>query len=416
MPIPAATTPTAPGRPELVIGRRSGVTRLPVVLLLPLAGGDLVLATRDTWPVAKDLFCAELEAWPEDAEVIERVPVASCRRVGASVQLVLERTQRRRSLFVWTSKRGRPLIFWRSERSMKATRPGIRTPSARGLDGPLTVAVDLRERYAWRFKGVPVTLERRRLPVGDYGVFEGERLVAVVERKRLEEFAGAAVQGQLQLLMAELATMPRAAIVIEGRLSQLVKGDLRTRPGWLLNLVAALQAAYPNVPLLFAETGPLAADLAYRWLSAALRLARAHAAGEAVPEVLAAALGPSYGPSYGPSASLGDAGRDAGALSDATGLDPGAPPDAAAGLREAPLFAAPERVEVARASTSPDRAGRQDDALTRARGGEAVTIKEHAERHGITSATASLDLRELERRGLLRAHGQRRSLRFTAAG
>ena len=402
MPTPAATTPTAPGRPELVIGRRSGVTRLPVVLLLPLAGGALMLATRDTWPVAKDLFCAELEAWPEDAEVIERVPVASCRRVGASVQLVLERAQRRRSLFVWTSKRGRPLIFWRSERSMKATRPGIRTPTARGLDGPLTVAVDLRERYAWRFKGLPVTLERRRLPVGDYGVFEGERLVAVVERKRLEEFAGAAVQGQLQLLLAELATMPRAAVVIEGRLSQLVKGDLRTRPGWLLNLVAALQAAYPNVPLLFAETGPLAADLSYRWLSAALRLARAHAAGEAVPEALTAALGPGYGPR--------------GSWRDTAGQAAGAPPDAAVGLRDAPLFAATERVEVVRGSTSLGRAGRQDDALARARAGETLTLKDHAERHAITRATASLDLRELEQQGLLRAHGQRRSLRFTAPG
>ncbi len=382
----------AVARAELVIGRRADATRLPVVLALPLAGGTLVLATRAEWPVSKDLYCAELTEWPEDAEVIERVPVASCRRVGASVQLVLERNQRRRSLFVWTSKGGRPLIFWRSERSMKATRPGIRTPTARGLDGPLTLVVDVRERYGWRFAGLPVTLERRRLPVGDYGVFEGERLVAVVERKRLEEFAGAAVQGQLQLLMAELATMPRAAVVIEGRLSQLVKGDLRTRPGWLLNLVAALQAAYPNVPLLFAETGPLAADLAYRWLSASLRLARAQGAGETVPDTLAEALGPSYG----------------------VGAPEAAASDAAAALREAPLFAATQHVEVAQDSASLDRAGRQRDALTRARDGATLTLKEHAERHGVTAATASLDLRDLERRGLLEAHGQRRSLRFTA--
>ena len=206
---------------------------------MPLAGAELILATRDTWPVSKDLFCAELDSWPEEAEVIERVPVASCRRVGASVQLVLDRAQRRRSLFVWTSKRGRPLIFWRSERSMKSTRPGVRAPSARGLDGPLTLVVDARERYAWRFAGLPVTLE--------------------------------------------------------GRLSQLLKGDIRTRPGWLLNLVAALQAAYPNVPMLFAETGPLAADLAYRWLSASLRLSRAQAVGRTVGETLSEALGSGTG-------------------------------------------------------------------------------------------------------------------------
>jgi len=260
--------PTTPPAAAFRIGRRSGPTRLPIVVELPLPGGPLVLATREPWPIAKDLFCSELTAWPADAEELERVPVASCRRVGASVQLVLDRGQRRRSLFVWTTKRGRPIVFWRSERSMRATRPGVRAPTARGLDGPLEVVVDLRERYAWRFADLPVTVERRRLPVGDYAAFVDGQLVAVVERKRLEEFAGAAVQGRLQLQLAELATMPRAAVVIEGRLSQLLKGDLKARPGWLLNLVAALQAAYPNVPLLFAESGPLAAGLAYRRVDA----------------------------------------------------------------------------------------------------------------------------------------------------
>jgi hypothetical protein len=371
------------------IGRRAGPTRLPIVVELPLPGGPLVLATREPWPVAKDLFCSELAAWPADAEEIERVPVASCRRVGASVQLVLDRGQRRRSLFVWTTKQGRSIVFWRSERSMRATRPGVRAPTARGLDGPLEVVVDLRERYAWRFADLPVTVERRRLPVGDYAAFVDGRLVAVVERKRLEEFAGAAVQGRLQLQLAELATMPRAVVVIEGRLSQLLKGDLKARPGWLLNLVAALQAAYPNVPLLFAETGPLAAGLAYRWLSAASRLARAEAAGEGIAEVLSAALG----------------------------VEPPANPPAdqpADALAAAPLFAAAPAVQVLRASTASGREGRLRDALERARAGEPLTIRAHAARHGVDPTTGSLDLNGLVRDGLLRAEGHGRARRFLA--
>ena len=372
--------------PAFRIGRRSLASRLPVVVELPLASGPLVLATREPWPVAKDLFCAELAAWPGDAVEIERVPVASCRRVGASVQLVLDRPQRRRSMFVWTAKQGRTIVFWRSERSMRATRPGVRAPTARGLDGPLEVVVDLRERYAWRFQNLPVTIDRRRLPAGDYAVFEEGRLVAVVERKRLEEFASSAVQGGLQLQLAELATMPRAVVIVEGRLSQLLKGDLKTRPGWLLNLVAALQAAYPTVPLLFAESGPLAADLAYRWLSASLRLARAASAGEAIGEVLGAALGvPS--PNDDPNSET-----------------PG----------DAPLFAALGPVQVLRAATSADRSGRQRDALARARAGEPLTVRDHAVRHGVEPATAARDLRELEAEGALRAEGNRRSLRFVA--
>jgi hypothetical protein len=378
--------PTTPPAAAFRIGRRSGPTRLPIVVELPLPGGPLVLATREPWPIAKDLFCSELTAWPADAEELECVPVASCRRVGASVQLVLDRGQRRRSLFVWTTKRGRPIVFWRSERSMRATRPGVRAPTARGLDGPLEVVVDLRERYAWRFADLPVTVDRRRLPVGDYAVFVDGQLVAVVERKRLEEFAGAAVQGRLQLQLAELATMPRAAVVIEGRLSQLLKGDLKARPGWLLNLVAALQAAYPNVPLLFAESGPLAAGLAYRWLSAASRLARAEAAGQRPDDVLRDALG---------------------TTAEATQAESPA---------DAPLFATGAPVAIAHIATSPDLEGRRRDALARAAAGETLTVRAHAERHGVVPTTASTDLNGLVREGELVAEGRGRARRFVRRG
>ncbi len=387
------------------IGRREGATRLPVVIGLPLGGAELVLATRAAWPVDKDLFCVELPAWPDDVEHVEHVSVASCRRVGASVQLVLDRGQRRRSMFVWTSKGSRTLIFWRSERSMRSTRPGVRAPTARGLEGPLTIVVDERERYGWRFAGRDVTIERRRLPVGDYGVFARDQLVAVVERKKLGEFAGAAVQGTLQLLMAELATMPRAAVIIEGRLSQLVKGDMRTRPGWMLNLVAALQAAYPNVPLLFGETGPLAADLAYRWLSASLRLARVHATNATMAEVLADALGPT---------AAGD-GVEVGTPRAGRTTSPPAGRAASAGVpRDAPLFAATVQVALARDDAPLDRTGRQRSALAHVEADGAITVKAYAERHGVSAATAAADLRDLERRGLLTAHGNRRSLRFVA--
>lgn len=381
--------------PVLRIGRREGATRLPVVLGLPLGRHELVLATRATWPVDKDLFCAELEAWPDDAVEVERVPVASCRRVGASVQLVLQRAQRRRSIFVWTRKGARTLVFWRSERSMRSTRPGVRAPTARGLDGPLDVVVDDRERYAWRFAERQVTLERRRLPVGDYAVYEGERLVAVVERKKLTEFAGDALQGSLQLQLAELATMPRAVVVVEGRLSQLLKGHVPASPGWLLNLVAALQASYPNVPLLFAESGPLAADVAYRWLSASLRLARAHAQGATRDRALAEALG-----SHG----------------EARGTRPARSPQRIETLPgEVPLFPDAVEVQPQRDDAPLDRAGRQRVALQRLQDGvdEAITVRAYAATYGVSPPTAAADLRDLERRGALQASGNRRSLRFT---
>src|SRR5207245_8335272 len=172
----------------------------------------------------KDVFCRRLEAWPDAADIIEEVPVEACWRVGQAVHLTLRRPRARRSLFVWTrDKAGREVIFWRSQTSLHAARPGIRVPQARGLEGPLEIAVDVAERYAWRFAGHEVTLRRRGLPVGDYAVLRDDTVIAAVERKSPADLATAAVAGRLNLALGDLAKAPHAALVIEGRIGDVIK-------------------------------------------------------------------------------------------------------------------------------------------------------------------------------------------------
>lgn len=209
--------------------------------------------------------------------MIEEVPVEACWRVGAAVHLVLRRRTNRRSLFVWTKKGERTLVFWRSEATMRRARPGIRVPLARAFDERLVVAVDLGERYPWRFAGRDATTERRRLPVGDYALVKDDDIVAVIERKTAADLAHAAVGGQLGLVLAELGQLRHAALVVEGRLSDVLKAGDRARPGWLLNVIAALQVEHPRVSWMFAETRQLAEDWAYRWLGAASRIERPRA-------------------------------------------------------------------------------------------------------------------------------------------
>lgn len=256
------------------IGRNPAAeSRLPYLLRLPVSGeGRIFLAARDTWPRGTDVFCFQLPEWPAEAEVIEEVPVEACWRVGAAVHLVLRRRTNRRSLFVWTKKGERTLVFWRSEATMQRARPGIRVPLARAFDERLTVAVDLGERYPWRFAGREATLERRRLPVGDYALIRDDEIAAAVERKTPADLAHAAVGGQLGLVLAELGQLRHAALVVEGRLSDVLKAGDRARPGWLLNVIAALQVEHPRVSWMFAETRQLAEDWAYRWLAAAFRV------------------------------------------------------------------------------------------------------------------------------------------------
>lgn len=263
-----------PDAPTFRLGRIPGTaTRLPYIVRLPISGeGRIFLATRETWPRGTDAFCYQLPSWPDEAEIIEEVPIEACWRAGAAVHLVLRRRTNRRSLFVWTKKGGRTLVFWRSEASMRAARPGIRVPLARAFGERLSIAVDMGERYPWRFAGRDAAIERRQLPVGDYALVRDDEIAAVVERKTAADFATAAVGGQLGLVLAELGQVRHAALVVEGRLSDVLKAADRVRPGWLLNVVAALQVEHPRVSWMFAETRRLAEEWAFRWLSAAARI------------------------------------------------------------------------------------------------------------------------------------------------
>ena len=263
-----------PDAPTFRIGRVPGPgTRLPYILRLPVSGeGRIFLATRETWPRGTDLFCYQLASWPDEAEVVEEVPVEACWRTGAAVHLVLRRRTNRRSLFVWTKKGERTLVFWRSEATMRRARPGIRVPLARAFGDRIAIAVDVGERYPWRFTGRDATTERRRLPVGDYALVRDEEIVAVIERKVPADFATAAIGGQLGLVLAELGQVRHAALVVEGRLSDVLKAADRVKPGWLLNVIAALQVEHPRVSWMFAETRQLAEEWAYRWLAAAARI------------------------------------------------------------------------------------------------------------------------------------------------
>jgi hypothetical protein len=250
-----------------------------------VAGGDLVLKAREPWPRTGVVYCHPAAGeWPDppaSAEVLEQVPVRSCRRRGAAIDLVLDRAREHRSQLVFTRTRGREVIFWQSPKTARAARPGVRVPGRRasGL-GELTILVDTRERYPWRFgRQRGVTLERRALPAGDYAVqAPGGELAAVVERKTLQDLAGSLVDGSLSYLLAELAALPRAAVVVEDRYGGLFKLE-HVQAGFVADLLGALAVRYPAVPVVFCDTRPLAQEWAYRFLGAAVAELRRAARG-----------------------------------------------------------------------------------------------------------------------------------------
>src|SRR5487761_1459307 len=163
-------------------------SRLPYLIWLPIDGG-LVLKVRETWPRANRVFCAQdAIGWDASVGLLEDVAVRLCRRRGAAIDLVLDRPSLSRSQFVFTTARGRPAVWWQTQKTAQAANPGARVPRGRGT-GPLTVVVDTREKYGWRFTGRELSTERRALPAGDYAAVVGERIVSLIERKTLENLA-----------------------------------------------------------------------------------------------------------------------------------------------------------------------------------------------------------------------------------
>jgi hypothetical protein len=265
---------SGPARMFEVARNPDATSRLPFLVRLPLPGGDMVLKAREPWPRTGAVYCHPADGeWPRMVELVERVPVRSCRRRGGAIDLVLDRPREHRSQLVFTTVRGRQVIFWQSPRTTKAARPGVRVPGRRagGLE-ELTILVDTRERYPWRFgRQQAVSTERRALPAGDYAVEApgGGELAAVVERKTLADLAGSLVDGSLNYLLAELDAMPRAAVVVEDRYAGVFKLE-HVQPGFVADLLGALAVRYPAVPIVFCDTRPLAQEWTFRFLGAAV--------------------------------------------------------------------------------------------------------------------------------------------------
>lgn len=263
---------------ELLVARNPDPdSRLPFLVRVPLGPDGLVLKTRETWPRASKVYCHRAPGWPPDAEVIERTAVRSCTRRGPAIDLVLDRARENRSQLIVTHARGREVIFWQSPRTTKQARPKVALPTRRAAGQVLDVVVDSGEKYAYSFTHQQASTTRRRLAVGDYAVELDGVVVAAVERKSLPDLAGSLLSGKLTYALAELASLPRAAVVVEDRYSGLFKLE-HVAGGRVADALAEAQARFPSVPVMFAETRPLAQEWTYRFLGAALAELSAHAA------------------------------------------------------------------------------------------------------------------------------------------
>jgi len=245
-------------------------SRLPYLVRLPL-DDCLVLKARAPWPATARVYCHRFEEpWPEDAEIVDEVPVLVCRRRGPAVDLVLDRPRQARSQFVFTQVKGREAIFWQTQKTARTANPGGRIPRRRAPAGPVTITVDTRERYPYRFTHQGTHTVRATLAAGDYAIHGRDgQLVAVVERKSLDNLASTLADGSLAFQLQRLTDLPLTAVVVEARYSALFKLE-HVNGNWLADQLARLQVRYPQIPIVFADTRRHAEDWTHRFLTTAL--------------------------------------------------------------------------------------------------------------------------------------------------
>jgi len=244
--------------------QRTNADRFPYRLQILRNDGAplLTLRVQDRWPAAnRNIFCLREDEPPDGGEVleeVERVPVAALQRRGVRLSVILQRPRYKRCDFLFLKKayKGKPSeayeqIYWQTQRSMVQRRPRISMVSQRGPRG-YTVRIASDEKYPWTFPGAVV--QRALLPAGDYALVDNGRLLAVVERKTLDNLlADFGLMPILHQRLLELATYEHHALVIEAPYEDFLnpKKVRHYTAAFCARLIASLYAAHPRLRIVF---------------------------------------------------------------------------------------------------------------------------------------------------------------------
>ena len=182
------------------------------------------------------------------------------------------------------------------------------TSKPRGLDkSEFVIIQDTREQLPYTFKGIRLHGKPIEIPVlvgtlhtGDYSVLWMEDEICV-ERKSVSDFYGTITRGRerFERELERMATMKRAAVVVEGRFSDLATDPLffgsRVNPESVTGSVASFWTRY-GVPCFFLDSRPAAEAFTFKLLHKYFKAAHtdghtdAHTSDKRKAEPLAASL------------------------------------------------------------------------------------------------------------------------------
>ncbi len=252
--------------------------RFPYRLFIEVSPDDyLVLSVQERWPgPGKKIYClfqnqCTMRDMPIDKPV-EDIRIVKVYRYGRRLNIILDRKTRKRCWFIFLRKEYKTKpgqfydqIFWITQSSAKVRRPGAYLPRVKETSG-CEIVIDKREKYPYKF-GYAKT-KRENLPVGDYAIVKQGEIIAIAERKTLDNMLHEiGTYDVLKATLHELSTYPFKAVVFDSPYSDFMNPKKITNytASYVADILSDLAVSFPEIQFVFCGNRKFAQEWIYRW-------------------------------------------------------------------------------------------------------------------------------------------------------
>lgn len=237
----------------------------------------LSLNVQERWPgPGKKIFCHPLgicnfKDLPKE-EPLEKNNIIIAKRYGKRLIIVLDRKIRKRCWFVFIKKeyKKRPgefyeQVFWITQSSEAVRKSGAYVPKVRE-DSSIEIIIDKRENYPYKFGYIKT--KRENLPVGDYALIKNGKIIAIAERKSIDNFLKQiATYDSFKATLNELATYPYKALILESPYSDFLNPK-KIKPyqaPYIAKILSDLAVRFPQIQIIFCDNRKFAQEWLLYW-------------------------------------------------------------------------------------------------------------------------------------------------------
>lgn len=203
---------------------------------------------------------------------VEDIRIVKVYRYGRRLNIILDRKTRKRCWFIFLRKEYKTKpgqfydqIFWITQSSAKVRRPGAYLPRVKETSG-CEIVIDKREKYPYKF-GYAKT-KRENLPVGDYAIVKQGEIIAIAERKTLDNMLHEiGTYDVLKATLHELSTYPFKAVVFDSPYSDFMNPKKITNytASYVADILSDLAVSFPEIQFVFCGNRKFAQEWIYRW-------------------------------------------------------------------------------------------------------------------------------------------------------